>query len=96
MTLGGIRRPRHISWDEIAKFQILDPQWRTPFIFAMTPWRDQAQAVLLDGRIVRLRAIEPWHGFTALSLLAARRGTNADRTVESLNSLLARRRSAGR
>ena len=90
LSLGGVRRSRQIGWDEVARFQILDPRRRTPFMLAFAPWRDQAQAVLLDGSTVRLRAIEPWHGFTALTYLAVQRVTDADRTVESLNALLAR------
>jgi hypothetical protein len=96
LTLGGVRRSRHIGWDDISRFQIRDPQRRTPFMLAFAPWRDQAQAVLLDGTPVRLRAIEPWHGFTALTYFPVGRVTNADRTVESLNAVLARRNSADR
>jgi len=96
LTLGGVRRSRQLGWDDIARFEILDPGGRTPFMLAFAPWRDQAQAVLHDGTRVRLRAIEPWHGFTALTYFAIQRGSKADQTVESLNDVLARRRSATR
>jgi hypothetical protein len=96
LMLGGVRRHRRITWDEVARFEILDPRRRTPFMLAFAPWRDQAQAVVLDGRRVRLRAIEPWHGFTALTYLAVQRVNDADRTVESLNEILTRRHSANR
>jgi hypothetical protein len=96
LKLGGIRRSRQIDWDDIARFVIRSPQRRTPLMLAFAPWRDQAQVVLLDGTTVRLRAIEPWHGFTAMTYLGVQRVTNADRTVESLNAVLTRRRSANR
>jgi len=73
LTLGGVRRSQRIGWNDISRFQIRDPQRRTPF-----------------------RAIEPWHGFTALTYFAVGRVSNADRTVESLNDVLARRRKAVR
>jgi len=96
LTIGGVRRTRQIAWDDVARFQIRDPRRRTPFMLSFAPWRDQAQAVLRDGTSVRLRAIEPWHGFPALTYVGVRRVSNADRTVESLNAVLARRSSADR
>src|SRR5207245_2917548 len=88
LVLGGVLRARSLAWDEITRFEILDPSRRTPFRYAFAPWVDQARAVLHDGHAVRLRAVEPWHGFTVLSYIAALRYTAADRTVDALNALL--------
>jgi hypothetical protein len=87
LTLGGVRRSRQIGWGEIAKFQIWIRSVELRSCSRSPHGGIRGQAVLLDGSTIRLRAIEPWHGFTALTYLAVRRLTSADRTVQSLDTL---------
>jgi hypothetical protein len=60
-------------------------------MLAFAWWIDQAKVVLKNGSSLRLRAIEPWHGFTALTYFSIQRVTDADRTVEALNARLRER-----
>jgi hypothetical protein len=85
VVVGGIYGQWHIRWDEIARFEIRDPHKRTPFVLSFAWWIDEAQVVLRDGRSVRIRAVEPWHGFTALTYFTIRRHTEADEAVKWLN-----------
>jgi hypothetical protein len=82
-----------IGWDDIEAFSIIDPADRTPFMLNFWPWRDQAQLLLTSGESKRVRAIEPRHGFTVLTLLMIRGVTGADQTVEWLNRFARTRRT---
>lgn len=86
VVIGGIHSQRHIRWDEIARFEIRDPHKRTPFMLAFAWWIDQAKVVLRDGSSARIRAVEPWHGFTALTYFSIGRHTEADEAVKWLNA----------
>ena len=89
VVIGGIYGQRSIRWDEVARFEIREPHKRTPFMLAFAWWIDQAKVVLSDGRSARIRAVEPWHGFTALTYLTIQRHTEADETVKWLNEIRA-------
>jgi hypothetical protein len=91
VVIGGIYRRRYLRWDQIARFEIREPHKRTPFMLAFAWWIDQAKVVLRDGSSARIRAIEPWHGFTDVTYFSIRKHTDADETVKWLNAERTRR-----
>jgi hypothetical protein len=78
---------RTLVWDDIQRFEIRSPTLRTPFMLAFRWWADQAHVVLRDGTKHRIRAIEPWHGFTVLTYFSISSWTKADMNVETLEEL---------
>jgi hypothetical protein len=93
VRLGDLTKRTCIGWDDIEAFSIMDPAGRTPFMLNFWPWRDQAHLVLTSGESMRVRAIEPRHGFTVLTLVMIRGVTGADQTVEWLNRFAHTRRT---
>ena len=78
VRLRDLTKQTWIGWDDIEAFSINDPADRTPFMLNFWPWRDQAQLLLTSGESMRVRAIEPRHGFTVLTLVMIR-GVTGDR-----------------
>jgi hypothetical protein len=87
IRVGGLMRDRFVPWNEIDCFEIRAPHCRTPFMLAFGWWLDQAVARLSDGSVLKLRAIQPWHGFTVLTYFSVSSWTDADDVVETLNRL---------
>lgn len=76
-----------LGWPDILRFEIREPARRTPFMLNFRPWADQARVVLADGTTHRVRAVQPWHGFTALTFFSITGPTAADAVVDTLNHL---------
>ena len=93
VMIGGIFNRRAIPWRAIERFEIRGPVRRTPLVLAFRWWTDQAVVVLTGGSTVRVRALEPWHGFTALSYITTPAPPKPDETIDWLNEL--RRQSVG-
>ncbi len=91
VRVGGVFRRRSLRWDEIGSFAIREPWKRTPFMLSFAWWIDQARVTLVDGSRIRVRAVEPWHGFTVWTFVAIQRRTAADETVSWLNRLRSER-----
>jgi hypothetical protein len=87
ITVSGITRSRFVPWRAIDHFEIRPPHRRTPFMLSFTWWLDQAAVVLRDGERIRLRAIQPRHGWTVLTYFRIIRRTPADEIVDRLNWL---------
>jgi hypothetical protein len=85
IRVGGLTTRSRFAWDEIESFSIMRPEDRTPFMLNFWPWRDQARLVLRNGDSRRVRAIEPRHGFTAVTIFRVQGQTDADQKVEWLN-----------
>lgn len=89
VRVGHLLGTRFVSWEQVDRFEIRDPQRRTPFMLAFYWWADRARLRLRDGTTLRLRAIEPWHGFTGLTYLSISGPTDADEAVAWLNEVVA-------
>jgi hypothetical protein len=85
VRLGGVVRARVVRWADIGRFDIRGPGQRTPFMVAFIPWADEARIVLRNGSVRRIRPVQPWHGFTALTYASIRGGTSSDDVVAELN-----------
>jgi hypothetical protein len=88
VAVGGVFRQHSLTWGQIVRFEIREPARRTLFMLAFHWWADQATVRLVDGSRLRVRALEPWHGFTAISYFAITRHTKSDEAVDRLNDLL--------
>jgi hypothetical protein len=95
VRVGGPIVTRRVAWDGIERFSIMAPSERTPFLLAFWPWRDQAHVALRDGASHRVWALQPRHGFTALTYYRIRARTDADRTVDWLNRFARTRSNLG-
>jgi hypothetical protein len=87
VMIGGIFNRRAIPWRSIERFEIRGPVRRTPLVLAFRWWTDQALVVLIGGSTLRVRALEPWHGFTALSYITTPRKSLPDETIDWLNEI---------
>lgn len=79
---------RTIAWSEIDRFEISDPVDRTPLMLSFAWWADRCAVRLVGGRRHSIPAVQPYHGFTILSVLNLRRWTSADVIVDELNAMV--------
>jgi hypothetical protein len=91
IVVGGLFVRRRLRWCEIESFSIRAPHNRTRFMLTFRWWGDQARLRRTSGGSLRIRAIQPRHGFTGLTYYRVRGDTHADRIVAALNELLRRR-----
>jgi hypothetical protein len=86
VSVGGVFVRRRLRWQGIESFSIMEPADRTPFMLNFGCWRDQARVNLTDGSSHRVRAVQPFHGFTVVTFFAVSGETDADRVVDALNT----------
>lgn len=87
---------RTIAWSEIDRFEISEPGERTPLMLSFAWWADRCAVRRVDGRRHSIPAVQPYHGFTILTVLNLRRWTSADAIVDELNAMVERSRPARR
>jgi hypothetical protein len=90
ISIEGLRSSRSLPWSEIERFEIREPARRTLTMQTFRPWADQATVLLRDGSVLRIRAVQPWRGYTILGEIAVGSRTDTDDLVRWLNNLHAR------
>ncbi len=90
ISIEGFRGSRSIPWSEIDRFEIRGSARRSLMMLTFRPWADQAKVVLGNGSVVRIRAVQPWRGFTMFGKIAVGSRTHTDDVVAWLNRLQSR------
>jgi hypothetical protein len=87
ISIEGFRTKRSLLWSDIDRFTICEPAHRSLMMLTFRSWADQAAVVLCDGSTIKLRAVQPWHGFTIIGNVAVGSTTDIDHLIGRLNRL---------